>query len=64
MKRRSEEVVEKRRLKMLYCFYKHIEYRKNEEEMKKYAVIRKANSMKKLDDAVFDKQYVMWSSFI
>lgn len=49
---------------MLYCFYKHIEYRKNEEEMKKYAVIRKANSMKKLDDAVFDKQYVMWSSFI
>lgn len=41
---------------MLYCFYEHIEYRKNEEEMKKYAVIRKANSMKKLDDAVFDKQ--------
>lgn len=56
MKRRSEEVIEKRRLKMLYHLFERVECRKNEEEMKKYVVIRKANSMKKLDDAVFDKQ--------
>lgn len=30
--------------------------RKNEEEMKKYSVIRKANSLKCLDEEVFKKK--------